>query len=193
VQTTEGETSSGRAFGHRARRVLRHRSGLRSPGRASPKRVSLVEGVLACGRRSPSREGGGSALGRVDEGGNSGIGEATGRQRFGRIVSLREDKARGRDDRLAEAGRPRVKRGGSPESERVSAQEGFGSGTRRGCSPLKTEECGLHVLARRACSVAHRGLFGDPRCGSLAMEGSRRARWRERLSNRWRNGCGCFE
>jgi hypothetical protein len=109
------------------------------------------------------------------------VAEVTERQRFGRITPLREDNARGKGGRLAEAGRPRVKTRRLTGFARACSR-GFGSRTRRGYSSLKTEECGLHVPARRACRDADRGpIRVRGRRTSCRRDG--RPRWCERLSS----------
>lgn len=78
---------------------------------------------------------------------------------------------------------------------RVSARMFAGSDTRRDCSPLKTEKCGLHTSTRRAFSAARRGLlretFGS---GRTSQRESERPRWCERSwSSRATKGTGASD
>ena len=121
-----------------------------------------MEGILVYGCRGPSRGSEASALGRVE--GRAKASRAAKRRGVrGSVGSpvVREETLEREGGRPAEASCPRVNRGGSPTGNEVSASGSEGNGTRRGYSSLKNEECGLHVPARRACSVAPRGLFRE--------------------------------
>lgn len=162
AKATRVRSSSGRAFGRLRRRASMLRDGLRSPDRANPERGLVSE-------RRPgawmSRPFTGKRRKRARR--NRRKGESpeavTRRGVRGSVGSpvAREETLECEGGRLAEAGRPRVKRGGSPTGNEVSASGSEGNGTRRGCSSLTNEECGLHVPARRACSVAPRGLLRE--------------------------------
>lgn len=84
-------------------------------------------------------------------------------------------------DGPAEAGRSRVNGTTHQHRGRVSARTSVGSDTRRDCSPLKTEECGLHTSTRRAFSAARLGLLRETFGSGWTSQGeSERPRWCER-------------
>jgi len=116
-------------------------------------------------------------------------GKATGRQRFGRITGI---EGRQPPD-TPEAGSPKRIVPHERNDSSVALSRAAGSDTRRDCSSLKTEECGLHVSTRRACSVAPRRLPRET-CGEGGLAGEKTndlvgANVRGALG---RSGCGSF-
>jgi hypothetical protein len=118
-------------------------------------------------------------------------GKATGRQRFGRTAGI---VGRKRPDENPEAGSPKRVVPHERNGPSVTLSGAIDSDTRRDCSSLKTEECGLHVSTRRACSVAPPGLLRETRDeGGLAGEKANDLVGANVRGALWRSGCGSFE